>query len=242
MHRVCMHSPLVVTVCLLASTGISMPFRTSFLLASGVSEVRPTSGPNAAAASPAQWSPQYSFVGNGADSSARWPAPPNGTTGTMPATAPQPELLRQAQAPPAKISTSAKTGVKERQYSLEQLRLGAHSILKSAKRGKPLAAATAATAQGAPSMRSALARLMWCGRALGLAGSFTDQRPYSGRTRQILHESPLGSPGVGAKHRQRLLLQFGAALCTRELTRQRCGVCCKRRAGERARARLGGSA
>ena len=49
--------------------------------------------------------------------------------------------------------TSAKAGCAERQYTVEQLRLAAHSILSAAKSGKPLAAATAARQQGAASMR-----------------------------------------------------------------------------------------
>ena len=56
--------------------------------------------------------------------------------------------------------TSAKAGCAERQYTVEQLRLAAHSILSAAKSGKPLAAATAARLQGAPSMRRSLTRLM----------------------------------------------------------------------------------
>ena len=55
--------------------------------------------------------------------------------------------------------TSAKAGCAERQYTVEQLRLAAHSILAAAKSGKSLAAA-AAQLQGAPSMRRSLTRLM----------------------------------------------------------------------------------
>ena len=56
--------------------------------------------------------------------------------------------------------TSAKAGCAERQYTVEQLRLAAHSILAAAKSGKPLAAAAAARLQGVPSMRRSLTRLM----------------------------------------------------------------------------------
>ena len=56
--------------------------------------------------------------------------------------------------------TSAKAGCAERQYTVEQLRLAAHSILAAAKSGKSLAAAAAAQLQGAPSMRRSLTRLM----------------------------------------------------------------------------------
>ena len=86
---------------------------------------------------------------------ARWPLPhPQSTVAAAPTSLPT--------ATPSTPSacTSAKAGCAERQYTVEQLRLAAHSILAGAKSGKPLAAARAAQLQGAPSMRCSLTRLM----------------------------------------------------------------------------------
>ena len=90
---------------------------------------------------------------------ARWPSvPPSPHPYAAVAAAPTPLPLATPATPCA--CASAKAGCAERQYTIEQLRLAAHSILSAAKSGKPLAAATAARQQGAASMRLTLTRLM----------------------------------------------------------------------------------
>ena len=55
---------------------------------------------------------------------------------------------------------SAKLGVKERQYSLEQLKGAATELIKAAQRGQPMPCSKACVHQGASCMRKTLNRLM----------------------------------------------------------------------------------
>jgi hypothetical protein len=132
----------------------AMPlFDCTFLMASGMVAV-PSSG---AQADP-RWSAGLFATDTGAGP-ARWPSvPPSPHPYAAGAAAPTPLPLATPATPCA--CASAKAGCAERQYTIEQLRLAAHSILSAAKSGKPLAAATAARQQGAPSMRLTLTRLM----------------------------------------------------------------------------------
>ena len=123
-----------------------MAFKCTFLKASGIVAV-----PSVVA----QADRPGELFATDTGAAARWPLPhPQSTVAAAPTSLPT--------ATPSTPSacTSAKAGCAERQYTVEQLRLAAHSILAGAKSGKPLAAARAAQLQGAPSMRRSLTRLM----------------------------------------------------------------------------------
>ena len=78
-------------------------------------------------------------------------------------------------APPARPPVpSRKRGVRERRYTVLQLRAAAHRILATARCGKQLSASTAALEQGAPAMRCTLSRLMERVWARGGAASYSE--------------------------------------------------------------------
>ena len=156
-----------------------MPINSTFLFAMGAQQALPATHGPFSTASNSQWVARALQATNASSS----PPPEVARDGPGVRSPEHSEL-------PAR--PSGKAGVRERQYSVQQLRA---AILSSAKAGKPMSSAAACAQQGAPSMRSPHWRDSWskCGRSRRpgcTEGYLKRDKKYTGVVCRLLWQFP----------------------------------------------------